>query len=161
MAIVTEPNITAPTEPHIYEGKQVIINGNRLLFNAKDDDILLYSNTYLGFSTNGSIHFDTGDTEKDCFFVINTPDIYLGLNGEAYPTEPGVLGDALETVLNDLIDYLYSDLIIFLRSEYRQRIPGGSTLGVSSSVKFNNLRKKLDIIRKTLKDFKSNTVKLT
>ena len=96
MAIVTEPNITAPTEPFEYQGKQVIVNGDRLLFNAKDDDILLYSNTYLGFSTNGSIHFDTGDTEKDCFFVINTPDIYLGLNGEAYPTEPGVLGDRHE-----------------------------------------------------------------
>ena len=40
MAIVTEPNITAPTEPHLYQGKQVIINGNRLLFNAKDISII-------------------------------------------------------------------------------------------------------------------------
>ena len=55
MAIFTEPNITAPTEPFSYQGKQVIVNGDRLLFNAKNDDILLYSNTYLGFSTNGSI----------------------------------------------------------------------------------------------------------
>ena len=43
MAIFTEPNITAPTEPFSYQGKQVIVNGDRLLFNTKNDDILLYS----------------------------------------------------------------------------------------------------------------------
>ena len=89
MAIFTEPNITAPTEPFSYQGKQVIVNGDRLLFNAKNDDILLYSNTYLGFSTNGSIHFDTGDTEKDCFFVVNSPDIFLGLNGPVVKSHGG------------------------------------------------------------------------
>ena len=152
-----------PESPNNYIGKQVIINSDRLVFNAKDDSILLFSDKAIGFSTNGNFHFDTlnNGTNK---FIINSPNIHLGLkisDNFAPPTEPGVLGDALETVLNDLIDYLYSDLIIFLRSEYRQRIPGGATLGVSSSVKFSNLRKKLDIIRKTLKDFKSNTVKLT
>ena len=44
------------------------------------DNVFLYSNTYLGFSTNGSIHFDTGKNIGDCFFVIDTPDIYLGLD---------------------------------------------------------------------------------
>ena len=148
-----------PQQPNIYQGKQVIINSDRLLFNAKDDSILLIAD-----NTKGTINFDTGTNIENNKFIINSPNIHLGLkisDNFAPPTEPGVLGDALEIILNDLIDYLYSDLIIFLRSEYRQRVPGGATLGVSSAVKFSNLRKKLDIIRKTLKDFKSNTVKLT
>ena len=153
-----------PQQPNVYQGKQVIINSDRLLFNAKNDSILLIADKSIAFNTKGTINFDTGTNVENNKFIINSPNIHLGLkisDNFAPPTEPGVLGDALETVLNDFKDYLYSDLIIFLRSEYRQRIPGGATLGVSSSVKFSNLRKKLDIIRKTLKDFKSNTVKLT
>ena len=53
-----------PELPEIYQGNQVIINSDRLLFNAKTDSILLYSDKAIGFSTNGSIHFDTSK-EKD------------------------------------------------------------------------------------------------
>ena len=106
MAIVTPPNITVPTEPQVYQGKQVIINGNRLLFNAKDDDILLFSNTYLGFSTNGSIHFDTSNRD-DNNFIVNAPNIYLGLDyNDALPKEPAVKGDALEDLLNEILDII-------------------------------------------------------
>ena len=37
-----------PTDPHLYQGKQVIINSDRLVFNAKDDSILLYSDKAIG-----------------------------------------------------------------------------------------------------------------
>tara|TARA_R110002020_G_scaffold205522_2_gene410158 strand:+ start:64 stop:177 length:114 start_codon:yes stop_codon:yes gene_type:complete len=32
-----------PTAPNLFQGNQVIINSDRLLFNAKDDSILLFS----------------------------------------------------------------------------------------------------------------------
>ena len=32
-----------PKQPNTYQGTQVIINSDRLLFNAKDDSILLFS----------------------------------------------------------------------------------------------------------------------
>ena len=32
-----------PESPNEYQGKQVIINSDRLLFNAKDDSIFLFS----------------------------------------------------------------------------------------------------------------------
>ena len=89
-----------PDEPGIYQGKQVIITSDRLLFNAKTDSILLYSNEAIGFSTNGNIHFDTGIDNK---VVINSPNIYLGLQTGIYePSEPAVLGD-------ELADYLAGD----------------------------------------------------
>ena len=67
-----------PTNTNDYLGKQVIINSDRLLFNAKDDSILLFSDKAIGFRTKGSIHFDTSQS-KESKMVINTPNIYLGL----------------------------------------------------------------------------------
>ena len=48
-----------PELPGTYQGKQVIINSDRLVFNAREDSILFYSDQAIGFSTNGSFHFDT------------------------------------------------------------------------------------------------------
>ena len=60
-----------PESPSTYQGKQVIINSDRLLFNAKDDSILLFSDKAIGFSTNGSIHFDTSENKESKIVPIN------------------------------------------------------------------------------------------
>ena len=49
-----------PTAPKQYQGNQVIINSDRLLFNAKNDCVLVFAKQAMSFSTNGSIHFDCG-----------------------------------------------------------------------------------------------------
>lgn len=59
-----------PEQPHIYQGKQVIINSDRLLFNAKTDSILLFSDKAIGFSTNGSFHFDTSGEDGNKLLII-------------------------------------------------------------------------------------------
>ena len=72
-----------PEEIDKYQGKQVLINADRLVFNAKTDSILLYSDKSIGFSTNGSIHFDTSGEEmgeNQSNFIVNSPNIFLGLN---------------------------------------------------------------------------------
>jgi len=83
-----------PKSPLLYDGNQVVINSDRLLFNAKTDSILLFSNEVIGFSTNGSFHFDTSDNDESKF-IINAPNIYLGLDLKKLPTEPAVLGNEL------------------------------------------------------------------
>ena len=102
-----------PQEGNIYQGKQVIINSDRLLFNAKEDSILLYSHKSIGFSTKGSIHFDTSDQKEDnpdsksiaSKFVINSPNIYLGLKFDKnLPTEPALLGNEFDEWANELLD---------------------------------------------------------
>ena len=70
-----------PTQPDKYNGKQILITSDRLIFNAKDDSILLFSNKAIGFSTNGSFHFDTGE-EENSKFIVNAPKIYLGLKSD-------------------------------------------------------------------------------
>ncbi len=97
-----------PESPNIYQGNQVVINSDRLLFNAKTDAILLYSDKAIGFSTNGNFHFDT-DNSGDAKFVVNSPNIYLGLGNQRtgeLPTEPAVLAFKLETLLNNLCNLL-------------------------------------------------------
>ena len=95
-----------PEAPNNYIGKQVIVNSDRLIFNAKNDSILLFSDKAIGFSTNGNFHFDTlnNGTNK---FVINSPNIYLGLRyNDTYANEPVLLGNRTEAWLNDLIDVI-------------------------------------------------------
>ena len=95
-----------PLPPETYQGNQVIINSDRLVFNAKTDSILLFSNEVIGFSTNGSFHFDTSNTEESKF-IVNSPNIYLGLDQNKLPTEPAVLGDELHDLLHKILDTIY------------------------------------------------------
>ncbi len=99
-----------PQPPNLYKGKQAIINSDRILFNAKQDSILLFSNKSIGFSTNGSIHFDTSDIKEGdgaSKFVLNSPNIYLGLTYDGnLPSEPAVLGDELDEFLVDFLDLI-------------------------------------------------------
>jgi hypothetical protein len=86
-----------------YQGKQVLINSDRLVFNAKNDSILLYSDKVIGFSTNGSFHFDTSSNKDKSNFIVNSPNIYLGLEFDnSLPTEP-----AVDMSFN--ISYIYGD----------------------------------------------------
>ena len=101
-----------PENPNTYQGNQVIINSDRLVFNAKQDAILLYSDKAIGFSTKGNFHFDT-DNSENTKFIVNAPNIYLGiknLNTGALPTQNAVLSQRLEAILDDLCDFLESFL---------------------------------------------------
>ena len=105
-----------PTHPSIYSGKQVILNSDRLIFNAKEDSILLYSDKVIGFSTKGSFHFDTSPDKKLSKFVVNSPNIYLGLQYDnSLPSQPAVKGDILEAHLHKIYQYIkgiYYDLSV-------------------------------------------------
>ena len=153
-----------PTSTTDYQGKQVIIDSDRLLFNAKNDSILLFSNKAIGFSTRGSIHFDTSNT-KDSKVVINPPNIYLGLKvNKELPTEPAVLGDELDdwlTGINGLLDVIEGiiDDIIFKVS---YTAPGGFTGPNPRNIQALSLRRtQIEDLRDNVHLFKSKITKLT
>ena len=111
-----------PEAPNIYQGKQIIIDSDRLIFNAKDDSILLFSDKAIGFSTNGNFHFDTSNDINNKF-IINAPNIYLGLktsiplsNPSELPTEPVVLGNKLKDWMTGDEDELTEGLLDVLDS---------------------------------------------
>ena len=152
-----------PKEPHIYKGKQVIINSDRILFNAKEDSILLFSNEAIGFSTNGSFNFDT-DSGVNNYFTINAPKIYLGLQpNKDLPTEPAVLGDYLGDIwLDDLLEML-DGLIEDLTTTYAltTTMPGLPTAPNSANRGAFQVRKQqISNLRNNVKYFKSETTKL-
>ena len=156
-----------PEAPGIYQGKQVIINSNRLLFNAKDDSILLFANKAIGFSTNGSIHFDTSDKkdgEKASKVIINSPNIYLGLqyNGDL-PTEPAILGDYLGDIwLTDLLETLeglIDDLIT--KVSFITTAPGAPTGPNPANKAMLSLRKiQIEDLKNNIQYFKSKITKI-
>ena len=152
-----------PTNTNDYLGKQVIINSDRLLFNAKDDSILLFSDKAIGLSTKGSIHFDTSQS-KESKMVINTPNIYLGLKSDKnLPTEPAVLGNELDDWLGgvngllDVIEGIISDIII----KVSYTAPGGFTgPNPANESAFKIRRRQIEELRNNIKYIKSKTTKL-
>jgi len=152
-----------PQSPGTYQGNQVIINSDRLLFNAKTDSILLFSDKAIGFSTNGSFHFDTSSDKNENKFVINSPNIYLGLEFDnSYPTEPAVLGDQLEDALNRILTLISGILDdIEYKVGYIVTTPGGPTgLNPANAPILAQRRREIQIIKQEIKEIKSLNTKL-
>ncbi len=109
-----------PEQPNVYQGKQIIINSDRVLFNAKNDSILLFADKSIGLNTQGSINIDN----KGLFVINSQGEIYLGLKKgkDPIPTEPALLGDKTEAYLIRIIR-LIQDLVLFLAAEYKVTVP--------------------------------------
>ena len=137
-----------PESPETYKGSQVIINSDRLLFNAKKESILLFSDKVIGFSTNGSFHFDTSPEEANSKFVVNSPKIYLGLRyNNTLPENPAVLGNELESILlrmcNECIGALYD---IHFKISYISAVEGDTTGMNPDNLRYIKNRAKKSII---------------
>jgi len=150
-----------PEAPQNYIGKQVIINSDRLIFNAKDDSILLFSDKAIGFSTNGDFHFDTfnNGTNK---FIVNAPKIYLGLRFDnTYANEPAVLGNQTEKWLNELIDVISGIL-----DDIRQKVSyncTGTVTGARATYNKTALQGRYDDLadlKNSIKDIMSKRINL-
>ncbi len=155
-----------PDIPNLYQGKQVIINSDRILFNAKDDSILLFSDKIIGFSTNGSIHFDTSEEKEGTNqnkFVVNSPNIYLGLqdNGNL-PIQPALLGDDTHEWLDDmliLVDDILNDML--MKVSYIVTAPSTPTAPNPQNFPMLQLRKnQIEQLSQRLEDIKSKNTKL-
>lgn len=89
--------INAPIAPDNFVGDQIILSSGRLLFNAKEDHILLTAKKSVGINTEESFNVDTKNT------IINSKKILLG---SKTATEPLLLGDTTINLLSELVDQL-------------------------------------------------------
>ena len=152
-----------PESPNTFQGNQVIINSDRLVFNAKTDSILLFSNEVIGFSTNGSFHFDTSGDEDKSKFVINSPNIYLGLEYDnTLPIQPAVLGDDLIVSLEEILDMLQALSYDMAFSMSYMSTSEGTLTGMNDKNGgiMNKRIRQIDKIREDLQDIKSQNTKL-
>ena len=152
-----------PQHPQIYTGNQVLINSDRLIFNAKNDSILLFSDKAIGFSTNGSFHFDTSSDENESKFVVNSPNIYLGLEfNNTLPEQPAVLGDDLISSLTDILEAIskvYQD-IVFNISYVSTKPPSLTGMNPDNFNIMQSRMRELQRIKDDFERFKSQTTKL-
>jgi len=89
---------SSPDKPDEYKESQVIINSNRLVFNAKTDSVLISGEKSVFLGGNGSLNFTAGEN-----VVIECDDIKLGSKNA---TEPVILGDKFLNDLNKLLKEL-------------------------------------------------------
>ena len=89
-----------PKNPNQYEGKQIILNSGRLVFNSTQDHILLSSALTINFNAVKGFNFDTTAN-----FVIQSNQIKLG---SKTASEPLLLGNQTVELLNQLITNLSS-----------------------------------------------------
>tara|TARA_Y100000004_G_scaffold186572_1_gene238285 strand:- start:413 stop:886 length:474 start_codon:yes stop_codon:yes gene_type:complete len=152
-----------PQAPGTYQGNQVLINSDRLVFNAKEDSILLFSDKAIGFSTNGSFHFDTSSDENESKFVVNSPNIYLGLEfNNTLPEQPAVLGDELIVSLTEILELItkiYQDLSFNVT--FISTTPGTPTgLNPTNYNIMQKRMKEIQNVRDSFEAFKSQNTKL-
>ena len=105
-----------PTIPELYSGKQILLNSGRLIFNAKNDHIILSADKSVHLVSNNSINIDTVDqvainTGTLGKITLVSPKIHLGKNTgtEGYvgaELQSLVLGENLEQTLTSIIDAL-------------------------------------------------------
>ena len=93
-----------PIAANQFKGNQVLINGGRLFFNAKSNDIQLSSIESIGLNTEGSINLDSKN-----YLCLDSSRIYLGAKSRTASDrfkEPVVLGNQLENYLNSILNVL-------------------------------------------------------
>jgi hypothetical protein len=93
----------APLRSNQYVGNQVILNGGRLYFNAKEDSAFISAKESVGLNAR-TLNFDAKD-----YACIDSNKIYLGVKARTSSNrEPVVLGIQLENWLTSLLDTLSS-----------------------------------------------------
>jgi hypothetical protein len=96
----------SPAAPKDFSGNQILLSSGRLVFNAKNDHIILSSNKSIHLTAQTSINLDGSNlfSTKADQVIITSPSIYLGSNTPASskPLHPLVLGENLIDVLNTI-----------------------------------------------------------
>lgn len=135
------PNpLTRTIRPEDYSDSQVILDANKVILNAKKDDIILYSNNNTETYATNYITLNAGTA-----ISLNSKFILLGQdNSTQYPSEPSILGCKLESILLSIISSiqrLSTDLI---------GIKSTSQYDVSMASQFNALGQQLQSINSSL-----------
>jgi hypothetical protein len=93
--------LSGTTLPETYAGAQALLTSDRVVINARKENVLLFATNNIELYTKNTLSIDTDEK-----VVINSPQIFLGLNGDNIPTEPAILGNEMVVVLTKLLNEL-------------------------------------------------------
>lgn len=140
--------VTPPEIPSQYTKPQVIINSDRLVFNAKTDSVLLSAEKSIGLSSNNSLNFNSKN------YTVDAGNIKLGSKNA---TEPLVKGETLYKNLTQIVNALTTLVDVM---EVQQLWPGGiPTPDGATSVTARATRDILNNVQKDLVNIKSKVSK--
>ena len=91
---------TKPISSDQYKGNQIVINGGRLYFNAKEDSVLISAKDSIGLNA-ATVNLDATD-----YFCVDANKIFLGAKARTGQVENAVLGMQLDNWLQSLISNL-------------------------------------------------------
>jgi hypothetical protein len=139
---------TPPTSTDQYKGNQVLVNGGRLVFNAKEESILISAKQSVGINAN-TLNFDATD-----YMCIDAGKIYLGKAARtAFLKEPVVLGVQLENWMNSLLSALNG---IAIAMQTATAVGAGPVTSLVTQA--GTLQSQTQALRDSIKNFKSNKV---
>jgi hypothetical protein len=95
--------LTNPVDISKYSNAQVIINGDRVVLNSKRDEVMIFAKSNIELNTKNIINLNANERVH-----LNSNTVFLGTINNQLPTEPLVLGDKLNTLLENLLDSLYT-----------------------------------------------------
>ena len=95
--------LTNPINISDYFNAQVIINSDRVVLNSKRDEVMIFAKSNIELNTKNIINLNADERVH-----LNSKEIFLGTVNNQLPTEPLVLGDKLNTLLENLLDSLYN-----------------------------------------------------
>lgn len=146
--------------PEVYQGKQVIITSDRLLFNAREDSIFSSDST-IAFATNKDFHINTSDGSNGKF-AVNSPKIHLGKvkQDSKLADNPAVKGEELEQLLNDILDHLNTLYTVVLPTLHQlTTLPGLPTVpSPANSGLISPLTSQIRSLKGRIKNIKSKNV---
>ena len=146
--------------PETYQGKQVIITSDRLIFNAREDSIFSSDST-IAFSTNKDFHINTSSGPNGKF-IVNSPKIHLGaIRGDnEMARNPAVKGQELEKILGDILDHLNQLYTVVLPTLHQiTTLPTLPTVpSPMNSALLSPLVSEITTLKARLSSFKSNNV---
>jgi hypothetical protein len=94
--------LTKPVNVSKYFNSQLILNSDRVVLNSKKDEVMIFAKTNIELNTKNIINLNANERVH-----LNSNTVFLGTVNNSLPTEPLVLGDKLNTLLENLLDSLY------------------------------------------------------
>jgi hypothetical protein len=138
-----------PESVQSYSNPQVIIASGRLVFNAKNDSILLSAQKSVSMSTNGSININTKN------FLIDSGNIRLGSKDAR---ESIIKGDTLYFQLDQMLKALLQMLAV-LKTSTMAIDPSTVKADITKNQVYGNVETSLQLIQEDLESILSKNVK--
>jgi hypothetical protein len=138
-----------PESVQSYSNPQVIIASGRLVFNAKNDSILLSAQKSVSMSTNGSVNINTKN------FLIDSGNIRLGSKDAR---ESIIKGDTLYFQLDQMLKALLQMLAV-LKTSTMAIDPSTVKADITKNQVYGNVETSLQLIQEDLESILSKNVK--